>query len=124
MIARPFYKASDSRSSFNWTEETQEAVETLTKHLSSTPVLAFLDVKEPFILYADESLTAMGAVLAQVLDEKVLAICYSSKAFSKSQTNYSALKRELLAIVTFNRLFKHYLLGRKFEIVTDHHALQ
>ena len=45
-------------------------------------------------------------------------------AFSKSQTNYSATKRELLAIVTFNRLLKHYFLGRKFNIVTDHCALQ
>ena len=43
---------------------------------------------------------------------------------SKSQTNYSATKRELLAIVTFTRHFKRYLLGRKFKIVTDHCALQ
>ena len=66
----------------------------------------------------------MGAVLSQVQDGKERAICYASKAFSKSQTNYSATKRELLAIVTFTRHFKHYLLGRKFKIVTDHRALQ
>ena len=66
----------------------------------------------------------MGAVLAQVQDGKERAICYASKAFSKSQTNYSATKRELLSIVTFTRHFKHYLLGRKFNIVTDHRALQ
>ena len=92
--------------------------------MSSTPILAFPDVKEPFILYTDASLTAMGAVLAQVQDGKERAICYASKAFSKSQTNYSATKRELLAIVTFTRHFKYYLLGRKFKIVTDHRALQ
>ena len=85
---------------------------------------AFPDVKEPFILYPDASLTAMGAVLAQVQDGKERAICYASKAFSISQTNYSATKRELLANVTFVRHFKHYLLGRKFKIVTDHRALQ
>ena len=96
----------------------------LTKHLSSTPVLAFPDVKEPFILYTDASLTAMGAVLAQVQDGKERSICYASKAFPKSQTNYSATKRELLAIVTFTRHFKHYLLGRKFKIIIDHRALQ
>ena len=33
-------------------------------------------------------------------------------------------KRELLAIVNFTRHFKHYLLGRKFQIVTDHRTLQ
>ena len=66
----------------------------------------------------------MGAVLVQVQDGKKLAICYASKAFSKSQTNYSATKRELLAIVTFTRHLKHYFFGRKFRIVTDHRALQ
>ena len=124
MIARPLHKASETKSSFTWTDETQEAFESLKKHLSSTPILAFPDFKEPFILYTDASVTAMGAVLAQVQDGKERAICYASKAFSKSQTNYSATKRELLAIVTFTRHFKHYLLGRKFRIVTDHHALQ
>ena len=40
----------------------------------------------------------------------------SNKLFSK--------KGELLAIVTFTRHFEHYLLGKKFKIVTDHRALQ
>ena len=66
MIARPLHKARETKSSFTWTEETQGTVESLKKHLSSTPILAFPDVKEPFILYTDASLTAMGAVLAQV----------------------------------------------------------
>ena len=124
MIARPLHKASETKSSFSWTEETQEVFESLKQHLSSTPILAFTDVKEPFLVYTDASLTAMGAVLAQVQDGKERAFCYASKAFSKSQTNYSATNWELLAIVTFTRHFKHYLLERKFKIVTDHHALQ
>ena len=124
MIVRPLQKASETKSSFTWTEETQEAFESLEKHWSSTPILAFPDVEEPIILYTDASLTAMGAVLAQVQDGKERAVCYASKAFSKSQTNYSATKREPSAIVTFTRLFKHYLLGRKFKIFTDHGALQ
>ena len=118
------HKANETKSSFIWTEETQEAFECLRKHLSFTPILAFPDVKEPFILYTDASLTAMGAVSAQVQDGKERANCNASKAFSKSQTNYSATKGELLAIVTFTRHFKHYLLGSKFKIVTDHRALQ
>ena len=111
MIARPFKKASETKSSFTWTEETQEAFESFKNHLSYTPFLAFLDVKEPFILYTDASLTAMEAVLAQVQDGKEQAFCYAFKAFSQSQSNYSATKRELLAIVTFTSHLKHYLFG-------------
>ena len=57
-------------------------------------------------------------------DVKERALCYACKAFSKSQTNLSATKRELLASVTFTSHFEHYLLGRNFKNVTDHRALQ
>ena len=66
----------------------------------------------------------MGAVLAQVQDGKEQTNCYASEAFSKAQTKVSATNRELLAIVTFTRRFKLYLLGTKFKIVTDQRALQ
>ena len=124
MIAQPLHEASGTMSSSTWTEETQESFESLEKKLSYTPILALPDVKRPFVLYTDAGLTAMGAVLAQVQDGKKRAICYACKAFSKSQTNYSATKRELLAILTFTRLFEHYLLGRKFKIDTDHRAMR
>ena len=66
----------------------------------------------------------MGAVLAQVQDGKERAICYASRSLSKSQTKYSATRRELLALVNFTRHFRHYLLCQNFTIVTDHSALQ
>ena len=65
-----------------------------------------------------------GAVFDQVQDGMKKAICYASKALSKSQTRYSATRRERFAIVTFTRHFRHYLLWRKFTIVTDHRELQ
>ena len=123
-IARPLHKASESKSPFLWTPEAQNAFETLKRQLMSTPILALPSTKEPFILYTDASMTAMGAVLSQVQDGQERAICFASKAFSKTQTKYSATKRELLAVVNFTRHFRHYLLGRQFKIVTDHSALQ
>ena len=66
----------------------------------------------------------MGAVLSQVQDGQERAVSYASKAFSKTQTSYSPKKRELLDVVNFTRLFRHYLLGQKFTIITGHRALQ
>ena len=123
-IARPLHKASEVTTNFNLTPEAQDAFETLKSRLTTTPILAFPMMKEPFILYTDASLTAMGAVLSQVQDGKERAICYASKAFSKAQTRNSPTKRELLAVVNFTRHFKHYLLGQKFTFITDHRALQ
>ena len=123
-IARPLHKASETSLKFEWTPEAQDAFESLKLKLTSTPILAFPCLKEPFVLYTDVSQFAMGAVLAQVQDGKERAICYASKSLSKSQTKYSATRRELLALVTFTRHFRHYLLGQKFTIVSDHSALQ
>ena len=123
-IARPLHKASETSSVFTWTGEAQDAFETLKTSLTSTRILAFSCLQERFVLYSEASQFAMGAVLAQVQDGMEKAICYASKALSKSQTKDSATPRELFAFVTFTRHFRHYLLGRKFTIVTDHRALQ
>src|SRR5208282_6871613 len=37
--------------------------------------------------------------------------------------NYCVTRRELLAIIHFLRYFRHYLLGVRFRIRTDHAAL-
>ena len=66
----------------------------------------------------------MGALLAQVQDGKERAICYASRSFSKTQTKYFGTRRELLALLTLTRQFRHYLFDQKFTIVTDHGALQ
>ena len=121
-IARPLHKASEMSTKFEWTPEAQDAFEFLKLKLTSTPIIAFPCFKEPFVLYTDASQFAMGAVLAQVQDGTERAICYASRSLSKSQTKYSATRRELLALVTFTRHFRHYLLGQKFTIVTDHSA--
>ena len=122
--ARSLLKASESNSPFLWTPEAQDSLKTLKRKLMSTPILALPSMKEPFILYTNVSMTAMGGVLSQVQDGQERAICYASKAFSKAQTRYSATKRDLLAVVNFTRHFRHYLLGRQFKVVTDHSALQ
>ena len=123
-IAGKLLKASEVTTNFNWTPEAQDAFETLKSQLTTTPILAFPMMKEPFILHTDASLTAMGAVLSQVQDGQERAICYASKAFSKAQTRYPANKSELLAVVNFTRHFKHYLLGHIFTLITDHRALK
>ena len=65
-IARLLYKANEISTKFEWTPEAQDALESLKLKLSSTPIFAVPCLKEPFILYTDESQFAMGVVLAQV----------------------------------------------------------
>ena len=117
-------KASETSSKFSWNTGAQHAFELLKQKLTSTSILAFPCLSEPFILCTDASQFAMGAVLTQVQDTKERAICYASRTLTRAQSKYSPTHRELLTLVTFTRHFRHYLLGRKFTIVTDHCALQ
>ena len=123
-IARPLHQLTEKKHDFLWTPEAQQAFDQLKDCLTSSPILAFPSMKEPFILYTDASQYAMGAVLAQVQNDHERVICYASNALNKAQSRYSTTKRELLAIVTYTKHFKHYLLGRRFKIITDHRALQ
>ena len=54
-------------------------------------------------------------------EEKV--ICYASRTMTKSEKNYCVMKKEMLALVFFVKKFRHYLLGKKFRVRTDHKAL-
>ena len=42
---------------------------------------------------------------------------------SQSEQSYCITRKELLAVYTFTMQFRHYLLGRRFKIRTDHKAL-
>ena len=72
----------------------------------------------------DASNYAMGGVLSQMVDGKEQVIAYASVAFNKAQMNYCTTHRELLAVVTMTRRFRHYLLGRHFKLRTDHSSLR
>ena len=48
---------------------------------------------------------------------------YGRFVLSTTQGNYCLTKRELLAIVVFTKHFRHYLLGYKFKVRTDHNSL-
>ncbi|BHF72354.1 hypothetical protein SprV_0401541800 [Sparganum proliferum] len=79
----------------------------------------------PFVLDTDASAFAMGGVLSQTDDNGLeRVICFVSKTLTKPQRNYCTYRRELLAIVTFVKQFRPYLLGKPFVIRSDHKALQ
>ena len=72
------------------------------------------------MVYTDASDVGLGAVLEQ--DNHVIA--YASRTLTKSERNYSVIQKECLAIVYATKQFRHYLLGRQFQLHTDHAPLQ
>ena len=63
---------------------------------------------------------ALGCVLMQ--DGRVIA--YASRQLKKHEVNYPTHDLELAAVVHALKIWRHYLLGNKVHIFTDHKSLK
>ncbi|KAL5011242.1 hypothetical protein ScPMuIL_011676 [Solemya velum] len=122
-LAEPLYALLPKGIEFIWSESQQTAFETLKAVLASPPILAFPISDEVFILDTDASNFSIGAVLSQQQGPEERVIGYASKRLGPAQMKYCVTRKELLAVVVFTDKFKHYLLGRKFLLRTDHGSL-
>ena len=123
-VARPLHRLTERTATFDWTDECQAAFDELRRRLTSTPVLAYPNFTRQFILDTDASDTGIGAVLSQVDDEgRERVVAYGSRLLTKPERRYCVTRRELLAVVTFTRQYRSYLMGQRFLLRTDHGSL-
>nr|GFB62125.1 putative nucleotidyltransferase, ribonuclease H [Tanacetum cinerariifolium] len=78
----------------------------------------------PFELMCDASDFAIGAVLGQRHEKNFKPIHYASKTITDAKSNYTATKKEMLAVVYGFKKFRSYLIMNKSIVHTDHSALK
>ena len=117
------YRLTGARVKFDWGEEEEDSLKKLKEAITEAPLLVYPKEGGGFVLDTDASDKAIGAVLSQVQDGKERVVAYGSFVLSTAQRNYCVTRRELLAIVVFTKHFRHYLLGNKFKVRTDHNSL-
>lgn len=122
--AHPLTELTKKDRPFVWTPECQEAFDLLKSELVGPDILALPRDEGLYILDTDACGVSIGAVLSQVQDSRERVIAYGSKSLCKAEKNYCVTDRELLAIKFFLERYKHYLLGRKFLVRSDHQALK
>ena len=59
-----------------------------------------------------------------MLEQGGHVIAYVSCALTQSEKQYSTIQKECLAAVYAMKQFRHYLLGRPFQLMTNHASLQ
>lgn len=118
-IAKPLTELTKKDRSFDFNTKCKRAFQNIKEKLISAPVLKFPDFEKKFTLTTDASNTGLGAILSQ----EGHPICYMSRTLKKAEENYTTTEKELLAIVWAVKRLRYYLLGRKFEVQTDHKAL-
>ena len=107
------------------TAAAEEAFRTLKKKCATAPVLAFANLKKPFLLETDASKYGLGAVLQQVQEDgRYHPVAYVSHALHGSEANYHSSKLEFLALKwAMTQQFKEYLMYQPFTIRTDNNRL-
>ena len=62
--------------------------------------------------------------LGGVLMQEGSVVCYESRKLNEHKVNYVTHDLELATIVHALKMWRHYLLGRKFVLMTDHCGLR
>jgi hypothetical protein len=114
-----------SNDPFSFPRECQEAFQLIKDKLTSTPFLKRPDFTKEFSLHTDACSTGLGAILSQRnKHQQERVISYASRSTSPTERNYGATDLELLAVVWALKKYRHYLLGRRFRLYTDHSAIK
>jgi len=119
-IAKPMTKLLKKDKKFEWTQDCEQNFSELKKRLTTAPVLTLPDVHHSFDVYCDASRQGIGWVLMQ--DDKVVA--YASRQLRPHEGNYPMHDLELAAVVHALKIGRHYLIGKKCQIFTDHKSLK
>jgi hypothetical protein len=78
------------------------------------------DVERPFSIYCDASGQGLECVLMQ--DGHVVA--YASRQLRKHEEKYLTHNLELAAVVHALKIWRHYIIGKRCEVYSDHKSLK
>jgi hypothetical protein len=108
------------KNTFQWRGRQHKYFDTLKEKISTAPLLALLDIQQPFEIETGANGYAMGALLMQYHRP----ICYHSETFNQVVVNYPTYDKELYALVQSIKKWKNYLLGKETIVHKDHKPLQ
>jgi hypothetical protein len=119
-IVKPLATLLEKDREFKWTDACQDSFEVLKRRLTTAPVLVMPDLQKGFDIYCDASRQGLGCVLMQ----EGYVIAYASRQLRKHEQNYPTHDLELAAVVHALKIWRHYIMGTKCQIYTDHKSLK
>ena len=108
---------------FTWTPAADKAFSEAKEALAHATMLGHPVPDAITSIMTDASNHAAGAVLQQQINGQWTLISFFSRKFTATETRYSTFDRELLAIFLAIKLFRYFVEGRPFHILTDHKPL-
>lgn len=120
LIAAPLTNLLKKGNKIDWETQHQESFDELKRFVTSAPCLKLPDFSQPFRVTTDASGIAVGGVLIQ----ENRPIAFTFRKLKVHERNYPTHDLEMLAIIHALKLWRHYLLGCQFELITDHKSLK
>jgi len=124
-ILEPLHRLLRKDIKFIWSVDCEKSFTEIKKLLCSQPVLEIFDKDLPIKIFTDASIEGMGAILKQTQqngEEKPVA--YFSRKLNEMQKKKKAIYLECLAIKEAVKYWEYWLIGRKFEVYSDHKPLE
>jgi hypothetical protein len=119
-ISHPITYLQNKGIKFEWTTKCEDNFNLLKELLTSAPILKIADPNENFVVCTNACKEGLGGVLTQ----NGYVISYESRKLKEHEINYATHDLELAAIVHTLKMWRHYLMGKKFELRTDHSGLK
>lgn len=104
---------------WKWGLEQSQAVREIKEVLSTRPVLAIFNPSLETEVHTDASSIGLGAILIQKSGNEKRVVCYYSRKTSPEEQKYHSYDLETLAVYVALKVFRVYLIGIKFTLVTD-----
>ena len=126
-LARPLHDLQKKSASWRWSKKEQAAFAALKRAFASEVVLKHADPNRAFVVETDASDYAVGCVLSQRDDAGHLRpLAFHSRSLNPAEANYPILDKELLAVITAFKVWRHHLEGAKerVQVLTDHRNLE
>jgi hypothetical protein len=113
-----------SQKPIRWTTEDVESFVALKKALAEELELFHLEPDQPFVMKTDPSDQAIGAVLEQHRNGKVVPVAFFSRKLGGSQLNWTPREKESYAIVSSLRKWAGWIGFQPILIQTDHRSIE
>jgi len=119
-IAYPITSLKKKGKKYEWSEKCEESFKRLKELLTTTPILKIVDPHKDFVVCTDACNEGLGGVLIQ----EGHVIPYESRKLKTHEKNYATYDLELAAIIHVVRMWRHYLIGRRFLLISDNISLK
>jgi hypothetical protein len=119
-IAHSITSLQRKEKKFQWTKECESIFQRLKQLLISAPIVNIADPNKDCVVCIDACKEGLGGVLSQ----EEFVVCYESRKLKEHENNYATHDLELAAIIHALRKWRHYLMGKRFELRKDDNGLK